>query len=69
MHKTEELLALAKSSIRMLAQPFSIGRSKMGGCSDVPAHFTWLYTNDDSSLYFLCQVNLTEIKPYDKHHA
>lgn len=69
-HKAEELLPLAKESIRMMVnqipeEKIQIGGSKVGGCPDVPSNFSWPHTNDNRPLYFLCQLNLAQIKAYD----
>ncbi|GAB0171562.1 hypothetical protein LSPCS325_49990 [Lysinibacillus sp. CTST325] len=58
-HKAEELLPLAKESIRMMVsqipeEKIQIGNSKIGGCPDVPSDFLWPHTNDNRPLYFLC---------------
>ena len=66
----EQILQFAKNSIRATTTPtaddtIQIGQSKIGGTPDVPLDFVWPYTNNDQPLSFLCQLNLTEIKPYD----
>lgn len=72
-HKTEELLPLAKESIRMMVnqipeEKIQIGGSKVGGRPDVPSNFSWPHTKDNRPLYFLCQLNLIEIKAYDTNN-
>lgn len=69
-HKTKQLLSFARDSIRMYVNHCSdedipMGHSKIGGCPDVPTDFSWPYKNEDTPLYFLCQLNLNDIKPYD----
>ncbi|MCT6922885.1 YwqG family protein [Metasolibacillus sp.] len=67
---TDRILQFAKNSIRAIATPtieneIQIGQSKIGGAPDVPTDFIWPQTNDQHPLYFLCQLNLAEIKPFD----
>ncbi|MGE7094486.1 YwqG family protein [Lysinibacillus sp. NPDC048646] len=66
----EQILQFAKKSIRATTTPtaddaIQIGQSKIGGTPDVPTDFAWPFTNNDQPLYFLCQLNLTEVQPYD----
>ena len=69
----EQILQFAKNSIRVTTIPtaddtIQIGHSKIGGAPDVPTDFVWPYTNNNQPLYFLCQLNLTEVKPYDSYN-
>lgn len=57
-HKAEELLPLAKESIRMMVnqipeEKIQIGSSKIGGCPDVPSDFSWPYTTDNTVVFSL----------------
>ena len=66
----EQILQFSKNSIRATTTPtaddaIQIGHSKIGGAPDVPTDFVWPYTNNNQPLYFLCQLNLMEVKPYD----
>lgn len=41
----------------------TMGKSKIGGCPDIPADFEWMYPR--KPLSFLAQINLGEIKELD----
>lgn len=67
--------ALEKNEILMLAQEGTSvsdpGASKIGGKPYLPSDFVWpTYTDNDENvtrpLSFFCQINLSDIKPYDK---
>jgi len=45
----------------------SIGQSKVGGLPDLPDDVEW-FTFKDRPMYFLAQINLEEIKPFDIDH-
>ncbi|GLC87110.1 YwqG family protein [Lysinibacillus piscis] len=67
---TEQILQFATNSIRATATPtaddnLQIGHSKIGGAPDVPTDFSWPQTKNGQPLYFLCQLNLAEVKLYD----
>lgn len=69
----EQILQFAKKSIRASAIPtaddaIQIGQSKIGGTPDVPTDFIWPHTNNNQPLYFLCQLNLAEVKTYDSNN-
>ena len=66
--------ALEKTEILMMPQENASvkhpGASKIGGKPYLPADFEWptfTSTDDDTTrhLSFFCQINLTEVKPYD----
>ena len=66
--------ALEKAEILMMPQENGNvkhpGVSKIGGKPYLPADFEWptfTSADDDTArpLSFLCQINLTEVKPYD----
>ena len=70
--------ALEKTEILMMPQENGNvkhpGVSKIGGKPYLPADFEWptfTSADDDTArpLSFLCQINLTEVKPYDKDGA
>ena len=67
--------ALEKSEILMMPQENASvkhpGASKIGGKPYLPADFTWpTFTDSDDNvtrpLSFFCQINLAEVKPFDK---
>jgi len=69
----EQILQFAKNSIRVTTIPtaddtIQIGHSKIGGAPDVPTDFVWPHTSNNQPLYFLCQLNLAEVKPYDSNN-
>ncbi|WP_053485656.1 YwqG family protein [Lysinibacillus sp. FJAT-14745] len=69
----EQILQFAKNSIRAIATPTAdedirMGHSKIGGAPDTTTDFVWPKTKNGQPLYFLCQLNLAEIKPFDSNH-
>lgn len=69
----DQILHFAKNSIRAKATltadaEIRMGHSKIGGAPDTPTDFVWPQTKSGQPLYFLCQLNLAEIKPFDSNH-
>ncbi len=68
-----ELRPLIRNEIRIF--PFTekienkqLGRSKMGGRPDLPLGINWFKDDNDIPLSFIAQINLKEIKKYDKNN-
>ncbi|MFD1177839.1 YwqG family protein [Paenibacillus puldeungensis] len=67
---SKALLNLSRDSIRITTdnkndENINIGRSKFGGRPDVPQGFLWPQNDAGQPLYFICQLNLNEVKPFD----
>lgn len=43
-----------------------LGKSKVGGQPDLPKEINWFREKNDKSLSFIAQINLSEIKTFDK---
>lgn len=67
---SKALINLSRDSIRITTdnkndENINIGRSKFGGRPDVPQGFLWPQNDTGQPLYFICQLNLNEVKPFD----
>ena len=70
---TQELKAHARDAVQIsLADsanaPLELGKSKFGGCPDVPNSFQWPMDDDGRPLSLLLQLNCSDLAPYDKEH-
>lgn len=70
---TQELKSLERDAVQIsLADtanaPLGLGKSKFGGCPDVPNFFRWPMDNDSRPLSLLLQLNCSDLAPYDKDH-
>lgn len=70
---TQELKAHERDAVQIsLADsanaPLELGKSKFGGCPDVPNSFQWPMDDDGRPLSLLLQLNCSDLAPYDKEH-
>jgi uncharacterized protein YwqG len=64
----DNILNFSKNSINLgvkVDNNIPIGKSKYGGSPDLPANFVWPNWNG-LPLSFVSQINLSEVKPFDK---
>lgn len=70
---TQELKAHERDAVQIsLADSanasLELGKSKFGGCPDVPNSFQWPMDDDGRPLSLLLQLNCSDLAPYDKEH-
>jgi len=67
----DEFESMLRNEIRLITsisntESIELGQSKIGGQPDLPKGVDWFKENNDKSLSFIAQINLSEIHPFDK---